>query len=731
MATTTVGALSVKITADAKNLNRELATVKKELKSARKSVNDNAAAFAKWSAAGVTAAAAIGTAIFKVTSDNIRELNNLAFAANTVTEEFQRGAFAAQQFGIEQEKYGDILKDVTDRVGDFVTTGGGPMASFFETVAPKIGITADAFRGLSGQDALGLFVKSLEEANLSQEEMTFHMEAMASDSTRLLPLFQNNAEALRAMTEEAKALGIGLSEIDSEQVEQAGKAINSAGAVMSDMIQEAVADLAPLMQVLAEGFTTSARGARGFGNELSAGADIVVNSLGFIMDAFAGVDRVVGTLGKTVALVVLQTMEDMLDFADSVINGPYRAIQRLIKAMNTLPWHDIEQLEFSDWGKSIEAELAVVRGAIDAGIEDISESLAAPLPSQVMKEGIENAKKEAQALRDQAAEAKRAAEEKKRLAAEKKRLAEEERQKRLDSGEETNDLSSDTKSLIDRFKTEEQLLREKLANEQAMLDASLANQELSKAKHAELGKELEAQNADEMRELKLEKVGQESAALLEAMQERYESEREQENEKFKLDNEALKAHKEEGLMTKDEFDELEAQRKQEHTDRLVAIERKEQSASLKNAADGFDRMAQLSAVGGKKTEKITRALSITSAVIKGYESAVSAYAHGNLIGGPILGAAYAAASVAQTGALIAKMKSGSKSSPTVGGAGVSGSAPAVVQSQETRAPEASKRFDISIGGDGFVSSSAVRQLIERINEETDSGVILNATISGA
>ncbi|WP_212611941.1 hypothetical protein [Sphingomonas baiyangensis] len=115
-------------------------------------------------------------------------------------------AYAAQTVGIEQDKLGDILKDVRDRVGDFLQTGGGPMADFFEKVAPKVGITAEAFRNLSGPDALQLFVSSLQKAGLNANEMTFYMEAMASDATLLLPLLQDNGKALAELGRQAQPM---------------------------------------------------------------------------------------------------------------------------------------------------------------------------------------------------------------------------------------------------------------------------------------------------------------------------------------------------------------------------------------------------------------------------------------------------------------------------------------------------------------------------------------------
>jgi hypothetical protein len=140
-----------------------------------------------------------------------REMTNMAKIAGLSVEEFQGLAYGAQTVGIEANKLSDIYKDMNDRVGDFLETGGGPMADFFENIAPQVGVTAEQFRDLNSADALQLYVSSLEEANLSQADMTFYMEAIASDSTALLPLLQDNGTAMAALAAQARNAGLILS----------------------------------------------------------------------------------------------------------------------------------------------------------------------------------------------------------------------------------------------------------------------------------------------------------------------------------------------------------------------------------------------------------------------------------------------------------------------------------------------------------------------------------------
>jgi hypothetical protein len=135
------------------------------------------------------------------------QIGKLADLAGTSAEDLQLFAAGARTVGFEMDKVADIIKDVNDKVGDFLATGGGPMKDFFENIAPQVGVTAEQFARLSGPEALQLYVSSLEKANLSQAEMTFYMEALANDSTALLPLLRDNGKAMKELGDEAKEAG--------------------------------------------------------------------------------------------------------------------------------------------------------------------------------------------------------------------------------------------------------------------------------------------------------------------------------------------------------------------------------------------------------------------------------------------------------------------------------------------------------------------------------------------
>ena len=168
------------------------------------------------------------------------EIKNLSNLAGVSAVELQKMAAASRTVGIDQNKMADILKDVNDRVGDFLATGGGPMKDFFEQVAPLVGVTAENFKNLSSKDALQLFVKTLQDAGASQQDFVFFLEAMASDASALTPLLVNNAEAMTALGDEAERAGRTLSQDAVDGAHDLNEELKSAGDQIRTRFTEAL-----------------------------------------------------------------------------------------------------------------------------------------------------------------------------------------------------------------------------------------------------------------------------------------------------------------------------------------------------------------------------------------------------------------------------------------------------------------------------------------------------------
>ena len=263
-------------------------------------------------AAGATTALA---AMTRATIQVANQTQQFAQVANTAPEAFQRWAGASRTVGIEQEKLADILKDVNDRVGDFLSTGGGPMADFFERVAPRVGVTADQFARLSGPEALQLYVDTLERAGLSQQEMTFYLEAMASDATRLLPLLRNGGAEMERLGAQADDLGAVLDASAIQALQRTQIALVGVSQVFEGVRNRIGVALAPAVEWLANTFVSLASE----GGALRSALDALIGNIGRLSTyaaTFAGVmaarwvagfvAAAISVRGLATALVVLR-----------------------------------------------------------------------------------------------------------------------------------------------------------------------------------------------------------------------------------------------------------------------------------------------------------------------------------------------------------------------------------------------------------------------------------------
>ncbi|MEG1232522.1 MAG: hypothetical protein RSE18_01705 [Acinetobacter sp.] len=175
-----------------------------------------------YGAMAITGAAAVGAGVLAMANEYAnaaRELQTFASISNTTTQEFQKMAVGAETMGVSSEKLSDQLKDFNEKLGEFITIGSGGAVDFFEQIAIKTEGSAEAARklalemqNLSGPKALQLYVDKLEEAGVTQQQMSFYLESMASDTTNLIPLLKNGGEGFKFWADAAERAGVIMDE---------------------------------------------------------------------------------------------------------------------------------------------------------------------------------------------------------------------------------------------------------------------------------------------------------------------------------------------------------------------------------------------------------------------------------------------------------------------------------------------------------------------------------------
>lgn len=525
-------------------------------------------------AAGVAAAGGLA-AMFKSTADNAREIKNFAAVANTSVEQMQRMAYGAASVDVSMEKLADILKDTNDRVGDFVATGGGPMADFFENIAPKIGLTINQFKKLSGPEALQAYYDALEAANLNQQDMTFYLEALASDATRLIPLLKNGGAGFAEMSREADELGIVLSGISIAQIDAANKSLSRAGAVAKSAGQAISVELAPYVEAVVDQFVEMSKEAGGFGNIAEKSIGRAIKVVGFMADAvhgvkvvFKGLHLAAAAVGTGIAVVFNELAQRIDDLMASMIGG----VNSLTTQLSRIPGIDIEQIGLPTFGDKVQSITDASTSNLARLRDELHNLAMQPLPSEGVELFLETVRQKAN----------EAAQEVAKVAA---GQMEEDQQSGGMQGADPR-----IEALKERYLTEEELLRQ---HRETM---------------ALIGDEYDAAQFD----------------------------------------------------SESQWQSVRSQAMQDHINRMQALRESEKTSAVNITESLGNSLMSLAQGQSKRAFEIGKKAALASATVKGIQSAVDAWQAGMSVGGPwapAVAAAYTAASLAKTGALIRSINS--------------------------------------------------------------------------
>lgn len=304
----------------------------------RKQVEKDAKAVGTALGAGTVAATAALAAMTVQAVRSAEEISRFAAVSGASSVEFQRYASAASVVGIEQSKLGDIFKDTNDKVGDFLSTGGGELKDFFEKIAPQVGVTADQFRNLSGPQSLQLFASSLEKANLSQAEMTFYMEGIADEASALLPLLKDNGAGFKLLGDEAAAAGAIM---DTETIRAANElnaAMHLAQLASEGFQNQMSAQLLPVLSDLAGAFadvTADGATAAEMGDLLG---NVIKGVASTAMGAYSAIELMGQALGGLafIASQVPEGLQAVLDASNQVGDGLEESAARYGAAIDAI-----------------------------------------------------------------------------------------------------------------------------------------------------------------------------------------------------------------------------------------------------------------------------------------------------------------------------------------------------------------------------------------------------------
>lgn len=241
------------------------------------------------------------------------ELVLLADVVGVAVPEFQKFVAAVQSVGFNAQDASDALRDVNDRVGDFLATGGGEFVDTFEQILEPLGVTKEELKELGALGVLEAVSAGMEKLGFTTEKTTFFMESLASDSTFLLPILKNNNKELKRMSELLEQRGLILTDEEVKALREANTQISDLSATIENAFVKATGILATNIDTVISSLQTLTMI---FGVRL---AQIAIPAAITAVRAF-GIALIANPIGAIITALVI-VISTLIGFADQIKFG--------------------------------------------------------------------------------------------------------------------------------------------------------------------------------------------------------------------------------------------------------------------------------------------------------------------------------------------------------------------------------------------------------------------------
>lgn len=640
---TTIGDLAIRIGADTTGLMTGLDKSSSKLDQFGGKVRSSANDLGKYAAAAAAAGLAIGAALVTKQLAVIDSLAKTSDKLGITTEALSGLQHASELTGASATTLEKGLRTMARGIAE--AAGGTGLA---KDAIDQLGLSAQALEKLSPDQQFSKIADAMNGVTNASQRLSLASDIFGGRGTDLLNTLALGSKGLAEMQAEADKLGISLSRVQAAQVEAANDALTRSGAVMQGVVRRATIDLAPLIEAVANEFTNAAMKTDNFGTAAVSAVQMIMTPIGVLLDGLHGIK----VAAKGVEVVFKGLGFGAVSSFNMIVKG-YTELANLIPGID---------IDFQDTflGK-LEQSAA---DATTKAAAELHELAMTKIPSEQIDDflaRIENASK----TTAQAVEANRA------LisgggggeggigdkAADDKAAKERER------------MQAQLQAVQDQFKTEQELLAQKVEADHIVLAESLAAELLTKEEYWTLEQKLKADHESQL---------------------------------TAIEDQAAKAR--------------------------GAIAAAEAAAKKQAMNQMFTDLASLMGSGSRKMFEIGKAAAIGQTILSTIEGAQQAYKAmaGIPVVGPALGIAAAAAATASGMARVSAIKStqfGSTTANTGAGGGLSAPAAAATSAEAGATGGGSSRI-ISVQGISPDTLISGRMLVDLLNQAQEDGARL-------
>lgn len=289
MAGKNLGSLVFDIQADVASLRKSMAqaetTVKKSTSRMEKSAKKARTALknigtAVAAGAGVASAAILG--VVNRQRDLIDSQAKMASALGFTSKQLAGYRLGAELSGLSTSQFESATTRFIKSIGD---AGNGLQAP---TRALKaLGLEFDDLNGKSTDEQIQIVADRFGTLEGTVAKNTVAMDLFGRSGSKVLKMFENGAAGIKSFQQEAKDLGIAVSDLDAKKVEDMNDAFTRAKQAVSGISTQLTITLAPVLEEMANDFATAAKESGGFKQEIEnikEVAELASDSLKYLLD---------------------------------------------------------------------------------------------------------------------------------------------------------------------------------------------------------------------------------------------------------------------------------------------------------------------------------------------------------------------------------------------------------------------------------------------------------------
>jgi hypothetical protein len=260
-----------------------LTAIRKGEKAFRDFNADISAVGKKAAIVGAAAAGALAL-VTKASFDSIDALAKTSDKLGIATEALAGLRLAAEQTGIESNKFDMGLQRMTRRIAEIAVTGRGEAAPALK----ELGIAIDSIAGKSPDEQFRMIADAMSEVDDQGKKVLLGFKLFDAEGVDLIRTLDLGREGLDEYAESARRMGIAVTRIDAAKIEQANNAINLGKQAIRGLGNTIAIEFAPVIEGIVKGFTDIDAESSTLGEHVRKMIDGMAVGAGILADSWHG-----------------------------------------------------------------------------------------------------------------------------------------------------------------------------------------------------------------------------------------------------------------------------------------------------------------------------------------------------------------------------------------------------------------------------------------------------------